>query len=236
MFKLSNRHNSHPLLTQSIGFIQVISIGVLLGLASCNSRTDQASTPNATNQAQVQPSPAVSTSPSSTSSSPTTGPTSGTVNDPSDMTVDPNSANVVDNALVVKGAQDNSFEIQAGQLAAQKAANPSVKQFAQTMVRDHTKATSLLQQLAAKRNITLPAGVGEQNQALLARLKQLSGAEFDRAYMTEMVNSHQKDVALMQNQAQNGNDQQLKSLAAEKLPALENHLKMAQDLAQRLNS
>lgn len=226
MRQLSNRQTSSRLRQRLILSVQMISIGVLLALTSCAPRANNADGSNQTSdRSQVQ-----------SNSGQTSGAPAGTVDTPADMTIDPESTNILDNDLIIKAAQDNLFELQASQLAIQKATNPEVKQFAQKMVQDHTKATGLLQQLAAERNITLPTEMGQQNQAVFARLPDLSGAEFDRAYMTEMVNSHQKEVALARNQSQNGKDQELKALAAEKLPALEGHLKMAQDLAQQLSS
>jgi putative membrane protein len=229
MHQLNGKQRSDTLLKRSIGFVQVVGVGVLLVLTSCAPGTDNASAPDQTtnDNAQAQSTPVVPVSP---------GSTTGTSGSPSDMILDPESINILDNALVIKGAQDNLFEIQAGELAIQQATNTEVKQFAQKMVRDHTQATDLIQQAAAERNITLPTDMGAQNQAVLARLSDLSGAEFDRAYMTEMVNSHQKDVALARNQLQNGKDQELKALITEKLPALEGHLQMAQTLAQQLSS
>lgn len=228
MRQVSSRWSSKTLLKHSIGFISLLSAGVLLALTGCNPNANNTAASNRTAEDSAQ----VRSNPIETSVSP--GSTTGTVDSPSDMTVDPDSTNILDNALVSKGAQDNLFEIQAGQLAAQKATNSEIKQFAQRMVRDHTHAKDALQQLATERNITLPTEMGDQNQAIFARLSKLSGAEFDHAYMTEMVNSHQQDVTLMKNQVQNGKDQTLKALATQKLPALEAHLRMAQDLAQRL--
>lgn len=231
MNQLSNKRSSGTLLRRSFGFIQIISVGTLLALTSCAPRTNNASAPNQTNDDTVSQTQA---SPAETPISP--GSTTGTADSPADMTLDPESTNILDNNLVIKGAQDNLFEIQAGELAIQKATNAEVKQFAQMMVQHHTQATDLIQQAAAERNITPPADMGDQNQAVFARLSELSGAEFDRAYMTEMVNSHQQDVALARNQVQNGKDQELNTLVNGKLPVLEEHLRMAQDLAQQLES
>lgn len=223
-FSASNRKTWRRQFPQRlISFMGVIGFSslVLVGCATSPNKTAQG-TDGSNNAPQAQ-----------TSSNP-----AATNDSPADMTVDPGTASstVLDNPLLVRAAQDNRFEIEAGQVASQKATDPQVKQFAQMMVRDHTRATAILQQLADARNLTLPTDMGDPNQAVLARLSSLSGKEFDRAYMTEMVNSHQKDVALAENQAQNGKDSQLKSLAAQKLPALEQHLQMAQQLAQQMGS
>jgi putative membrane protein len=62
----------------------------------------------------------------------------------------------------------------------------------------------------------------------MAKLEKLSGAQFDRAYMSEMVADHKKDVAEFRKQSTSGKDSDLKAFAAKTLPTLEDHLKMAQ--------
>jgi putative membrane protein len=50
-----------------------------------------------------------------------------------------------------------------------------------------------------------------------------AGEDFDKAYIKEMVNAHEKDIDLYQKQAENGNDPQLKSFASKNLPILLMH-------------
>ena len=47
-------------------------------------------------------------------------------------------------------------EIQLGQLALQKSTNPKVRQFAQKMVDDHSKANDQLRQVASANGLTVP--------------------------------------------------------------------------------
>jgi putative membrane protein len=228
-----NRRNSISLLNRAAGLIGVTSISVLVTLAGCGQQSDRNNTATPTTSSPLaQNSPDSTVSPGSTGS-PGTETTPGASATPSPL-LSPNLSNVLDNDLVRKVAQDNLFEIQAGQLASQKATNSAVKQFAQRMVQDHTRATPRVQQIASARNITLPTDMGAQNRGLLDRLSGLSGAAFDRAYADAMVTSHSADVALLQNQAQRGQDQDLKAQAAQNLPALQEHLQMAQLLSQQL--
>jgi predicted outer membrane protein len=46
------------------------------------------------------------------------------------------------------------------------------------------------------------------------------------------VTAHQETIALFQQEAQSGKDPDIKQLAAQALPTLQQHLKMAQDLAR----
>jgi putative membrane protein len=118
-------------------------------------------------------------------------------------------------------------EVQAGQLAAQKAQSPQVKQFAQRMVEDHTAANGELMKLASARNLTPPAEPDRKHRAAIDKLGKQSGADFDRAYMKMQVADHEKTVALFEKQAKNGKGDELRQWASAKLPALREHLQMA---------
>jgi putative membrane protein len=105
-----------------------------------------------------------------------------------------------------------------------------VKQFAERMVDDHGKTNTELKSLAAQKNVTLPTELDAKHKAMQDKLSKLSGAAFDRAYMAHMVNAHKDAVALFEKQARSGNDAELKAFAEKKLPTIQQHLKMAQDL------
>jgi putative membrane protein len=51
--------------------------------------------------------------------------------------------------------------------------------------------------------------------------------------MQDMVRDHKEDVADFRNEAEHGQDQQLKASAAKYLPALEQHLQMAGSIASK---
>ena len=56
------------------------------------------------------------------------------------------------------------------------------------------------------------------------RLSKLSGAEFDRTYVDEMVKDHRKDVKEFQREADKAKDPDVKSWASKTLPTLQDHL------------
>ncbi len=61
-----------------------------------------------------------------------------------------------DNEVVIKLAHGGMMEVELGKLAVEKAASDSVKQFAQRMIDDHSKANTELSELASQKGITLP--------------------------------------------------------------------------------
>ncbi|MCT7952478.1 DUF4142 domain-containing protein [Ancylothrix sp. C2] len=145
---------------------------------------------------------------------------------------DVNRSNAVsqsDRMFMMQAARDNMAEVQLGQMAVQKASSEAVREYGQRMVDHHTQANRELMQLASQKGVTLPSDIGDENREMMSRLSQLSGAEFDRTYMQEMVRAHNKDLSLFQRQAQDGQDSDLKSWAAQKVPTLQNHLAMARN-------
>ena len=133
-----------------------------------------------------------------------------------------------------EAAQGGAAEVELGKLAAQKAADPEVKKFGQTMVADHGKANTELKALAGKKNITLPADLGS-HQSTLDRLKGLSGADFDKAYVSEMLDDHETDVKAFQSQADKSADADVKAFATKTLPVLKKHLESIQKIDSRIN-
>jgi len=148
----------------------------------------------------------------------------------SDAKNNSNSANRMgaDNGFVTKAANGGLAEVKLGTLATQKAASADVKAFGQQMVDDHGKANDELKQLASSKGITLPTNIDAKEQAKYDRLSKLSGAEFDRAYMKEMVSDHRMDVSEFRRESQRGSDPDVKAWAAKTLPTLEHHLQMAE--------
>ena len=133
-----------------------------------------------------------------------------------------------DKTFATSAASGGLAEVELGQLAEQKAASAQVKEFARTMVSDHTQAKQDLEQIAQQENLTLPKRPGKKEREESQRLHKLSGAAFDKQYMAHMVQDHRKDVSEFQREATSGKDPALKSYAQKYLPVLQKHLQMAE--------
>jgi putative membrane protein len=82
-------------------------------------------------------------------------------------------------------------EVELGKMAAERASNAEVKKFGQMMVRDHTAAANKLKAVASQHNIPVPTTLDDKHQELRDKLAGLRGAEFDRQYMSAMVDGHE---------------------------------------------
>ena len=138
------------------------------------------------------------------------------------------SAMKMSDADFAKAAAKGGFaEVTFGKLAEDKASSQAVKNLAQRMVNDHTKADDQLKAAASKDNISIPSQLDARDQTAYARLSQLSGSAFDRAYARDMVRDHETDIAVFRHEVNDGKDASIKSFAAQTLPTLEDHLKEA---------
>jgi putative membrane protein len=137
-------------------------------------------------------------------------------------------------SFLKEAAQGGMMEVTLGQMAAEKAQNEAVKNFGQRMVKDHGQANEELKDLAKSEGVPLPSDMGSEGKDLQQRLQRLSGAEFDQAYMQEMLKDHKKDIEVFNQQAQNGKDPEVKNWATKTLPTLREHYQLGQTAAEKI--
>lgn len=136
--------------------------------------------------------------------------------------------------FMTEAAKGGMAEVEMSRMALPKLKDAAVKQFAQQMIADHTRANNELKQLAAKKNVTLPTELDAEHKKMAADMNSMTGAEFDKDYVNAMVADHEKDVALFQSQASNGTDADAKAFAAKTLPTLQKHLEMIKALQSKM--
>jgi putative membrane protein len=140
-----------------------------------------------------------------------------------------------DSKFIKEAAVGGMEEVSLGQLAAQKATDPDVKNFGQKMVDDHSKANDQLKQLASQKGVTVASALPASKQKEVDQLSKLSGAAFDKKYVSMMVQDHKKDVAEFKKQSAKAKDSDLKSFASTTLPTLQDHLKMIEDISAKMH-
>ncbi len=157
--------------------------------------------------------------------------TADSLNEAKDTTTNVNAtggiAVVEDDAeFATKSAAAGMAEVELGKLALTKSTNAQVKEFATMMVSDHGKANEELMAIAAAKNITLPTTLDEDHQKMWNDLNGKAGADFDKKYVDDMVDGHKKVLDLMEKQAKDGTDADLKAFAAKTAPVVKAHLDM----------
>lgn len=133
-----------------------------------------------------------------------------------------------------EAAQGGLAEVTLGQMAAEKGRSDEVKDFGKRMVKDHSKANEELKTLAQSEGVELSTEMSPEAKKMEQRLQKLSGAEFDKAYMKEMLKDHQKDVKAFEHQASTGTDTEVRNWAAKTLPTLREHYQLGQTTAEKV--
>jgi putative membrane protein len=148
----------------------------------------------------------------------------------------PGTSQTSDRHFMKDAAQGGMVEVELGQLVADKASSPEVKEFAQRMVKDHSQANDQLKQIASQKGVTLPTSLSTKDQAMKHKLSKLSRNAFDQAYMSDMGKDHKTDIAAFQKESASGKDLDVKQFASQTLPTLKDHLKQAESVSPKLIS
>lgn len=138
--------------------------------------------------------------------------------------------------FAAEAAQGGMTEVELGKVAMRNAADPAVKEFGMRMVSDHSRANDELKSVASQKSIQLPAEVSSSQKSMIDKLSKLTGAEFDKEYMSDMVKDHEEDVEAFDTQAKEGNTAEIKAFAGKTLPTLKGHLELAREVAKKVGA
>ncbi len=138
-----------------------------------------------------------------------------------------------DQQFVDFAAQTDMVEANLGQMAGSVASAQPVKDYAQTLVTDHTSDYNQLYTVAHQANLNMPNAIdAEHNKMMIDPFQKLKGAAFDHKYAQEMVAGHTKAIAVYKKEAADAQNPALKSYAEQALPVLEKHLDGAKSLGK----
>ena len=127
-----------------------------------------------------------------------------------------------DQAFAVTAAR-RAGRSRAGQAGGRACSKCDVKAFGQRMIDDHGKANKELGAILERQGITPPTELKGTEKATYDRLARLSGAAFDKAYISDMVKDHEQDVKEFERESTSGKDADLKAFATKTLPTLRTH-------------
>jgi putative membrane protein len=135
----------------------------------------------------------------------------------------------------------NMAEIQMAQLAQDRAQSKEVKQFAQHILKDHQAADKKVMDHAKMHNVDMQMAMNDpelqrmqkESQDQLTQLQALTGAEFDRQYVTINVQAHEKTIAMVTEADNMFGDRKEGKIFGAMLPKLKQHREHAQRLMDK---
>lgn len=137
-------------------------------------------------------------------------------------------ANAHGEAFLRKSMEGNLAEIKVGQLAQQKGATEGVRHFGAVLEKDHAQANQQAMTVASSMGVAQPSAPSQMERMEYQRLASLSGRQFDRAFVKDMIKDHRKDIAEFRKEAKVSGP--AADYAKASLPTLERHLHLAEAL------
>jgi putative membrane protein len=136
--------------------------------------------------------------------------------------------------FILKAASGGLEEVALGDLATQKAQSEQVKELAALIVKEHTTANQELMQVAGSKGIQVPNTTSTASQTVAASMSELSGQEFDLAYVLQQHGAHLAAVAMFDHAVNHAKDPDVKAFAEEYLPKIQAHTTQIEETAQGL--
>jgi putative membrane protein len=130
----------------------------------------------------------------------------------------------------------NEVDIAAGRIAKDKSQNEEVKAYAHRMIGEHTDVNEAAQKLVTKLGVkpessTVSAALRTEGAANTVKFKALKGAAFDRSYIDEEIELHEKVIDVVDKKLiPSAKNEELKALLVKVRPSLVSHLEHAKKI------
>lgn len=143
----------------------------------------------------------------------------------------PSSLSKADQKILKDMAMASMAEVEAGHMAQGKTKNEQVRNFAQKMIDDHTKALDDVKKLAQAKGVALPSELDYTHKRMASRMAAQSGDAFDRAYLERAgVYDHKKTHDMLRKAQSNAKDADVLALVTRTLPVVDQHMTAVQQL------
>lgn len=139
-----------------------------------------------------------------------------------------------DKKFLATAAQGDQNEVALSEVAEQKASDPAVKAFAETMVKEHKEMTASMKPFADQWGLTPPTGPDADHQKELDKLNGLSGKDFDKEYIDQMVSDHAKAYSAFTSEAKDTKDASFRAAVLKGKTKVAAPKNMAYDLKKKL--
>lgn len=130
-----------------------------------------------------------------------------------------------DQTFLEEATMGNMAEVNLGTLAVAKGTTPTIREFGRWMISTHSFANRELTTITARMHgENTPVKPNPKIEELMGKLQNMTGKEFDKAYLEALKQDHEEAVQKIAAEAKDGKDYLVKSFAANFEPAVKEHL------------
>jgi len=129
----------------------------------------------------------------------------------------------------------NIAEIEIAQLGGQRSDNADIKAISKTLENEHNKLLKNLQDLAAKKTISIPSASEDADVKKIEDLnKEDDIKDFNKEWCKTVVKKHEENIEMFEKRLQNTADPDIKAFINESLPNMRSHLEKAKACSERI--
>lgn len=139
--------------------------------------------------------------------------------------------NSADRSFISSAAEANLAEIDIAKVVGQRSTDPAVKDFANRMVTDHTQASQRLATVAEMSGVKLPTEASATLRNQKSEMEKLSGAQLNQAYLRDELQGHKETISAFESEIEHGQNREARNYAEQTLPTLQDHIRIAEDVA-----
>jgi predicted outer membrane protein len=143
---------------------------------------------------------------------------------------------IEDQVFLLYATEMDRTQVRFGQLAAEKAQDEQVRQFAQRMIDYHTQSNARLMQIAQQYGVEIPQGTSSIAQRMQDELQSLTGPLFDYDYMSSQVIYDYSAHYFYKREERHGLVRRLQREAEQQAEQLREHRREAERIARRLEA
>jgi predicted outer membrane protein len=129
---------------------------------------------------------------------------------------------------------DNTMMVQLAELAQDRATSREIREYAQREARDHERLQNQWNETTERIGMASKPGMGRRHREKVELLKDANGRNFDRVYMTLMIQQHTDETSYWGKEGRALRSPQLRNLINNGLPTLEQHLSEAKRLGRTI--
>ncbi len=132
--------------------------------------------------------------------------------------------------FLVRASNSSMTEVMMSQIALDRGTNKAVKDISKTLIDDHKALHDQVKSLAMQRNITLPDSISTDSREEYDDLLKKRGGDFDKEYVSEMIDEHEDGIKSMEDIVNNTNDAGIRTFAENSLVKMRTHLQTLKNI------
>jgi putative membrane protein len=123
----------------------------------------------------------------------------------------------MDASFAREACQMGVTEMEIGKLAAQNTKTKEIREFARKLWQERARSEKEVARLLKKKGLPPEGQLAEERLAVIEKLASLKGRQFDEAFKAQVIRDQEKEVAILTEQAERGDDPDLRAFARGRL-------------------